>query len=345
MKRYLQIVTSTVLTLLILTACGGGGGSSSSGNTPPTPTASSLALSTPGVDAVDSANLTAMATDGKGNPVSGVPVMFTVVSGNGSLSCASGTTDQAGVVETTLTATKTGFVGVKATASGLTKQVIVYFTQTQTTTDTLKMFIDTDADGNFNQLTDFYLPADGKTTATVEAQILDGAGRPLSGKTIAFSSDYAGVTFTDGKNTAVTDDKGLATVAVSVDPTVKAVTNIVLILASEPVDTGVGSHNLLSFYLEPLQVQSLQFSWHPAGIKPGGSATITVFPFLSDGKTPPPDGTVINMSCTLGSCPPVGMLQSGQYVTTFTSDGTSGNALITTTVGGVTKVFPIAVSN
>ena len=98
----------------------------------------------------------------------------------------------------------------------------MYFTQAQTTTDTLKMFIDTDADGNFNQPTDFYLPADGKTTATVEAQILDAAGQPVSGKTVAFSSDYAGVTFADGKNTAVTDDKGLATVAVSVDPTVKS---------------------------------------------------------------------------------------------------------------------------
>lgn len=343
MKRYLQIVTSMVLTLLTLTACGGGGGSSSSGNTP-TPTAATLALSTPSVDVVDSANLTALATDAKGNPVSGVPVTFTVVSGNGSLSSTSGTTDQAGVVETTLTSTKTGFINVKATASGLTKEVIVYFTQAQTTTDTLKMYIDADSDGNFNQPTDFYLPADGKTTATVEAQILDVTGQPVSGKTVAFSSDYAGVTFAGGKNTAITDDRGLAVVAVSVDPTVKAATDIVLILASEPVDTGVGVHNMLSFYLEPLQVQSLQFSWRPAGIKPGESAAITVLPFLSDGKNPP-DGTVINMSCTLGSCPPVGLLQSGQYVTTFTSDGTSGNALITTTVGGVTKVFPIAVSN
>jgi hypothetical protein len=122
-------------------------------------------------------------------------------------------------------------------------------------------------------------------------------------------------------------------------------TNIVLILAAEPTDNGYGAHNMLSFYLEPLQTQTLEFSWHPAGIKPGGTVTITVYPLLTNGKTPPPDGTVLNMSCTLGSCPPIGVIQSGQYVTTFTSDGTEGTAVITTSVGGVTKSFPIAVTN
>ena len=330
------LLSIMIVGILTVTACGGGGGGSSSGNTQP-PALSAISLTVPSVEADAAITLTASASDDKGKPLSGVEIKFSIASGaSGALSSTSVTTDDTGQAATTLTSEKIGFVTVKAEAGGLSKQVTVHFNQSKVASGTLLISIDANGDGSYNEPTDFYLPADGHAKATVKIKLTDLENNPISNKTVTFSSDYAGVLSADG---SVTDANGEAVVNATVASGVESATNIVLILVSEP-DTG--AQNMLSFYLEPLTVKTVEYSYPASSVRIGGTVPITVYAYLKNGA-PAPDGTIVNMSSTLGHgiCPVAGVLQSGKVIVPFTNDGTSGTASIDIFVGGVKTGFTL----
>ncbi|MBI3329040.1 MAG: HYR domain-containing protein, partial [Nitrospinae bacterium] len=57
--------------------------------------------------------------DAQGNPISGIPIIFTILSGSGRLSATAATTDPTGQAATTLTVTGLGAIEVQASAAGL----------------------------------------------------------------------------------------------------------------------------------------------------------------------------------------------------------------------------------
>ncbi len=179
---------------------------SDSGAGPSAPVASTLVVtSTQTQSAVAGAAVASApsvkALSSSGAAVAGLPVTFTVVSGGGTLSAPSATTDAAGIATagTWTLGTTAGTQTVRAEAAGLPT---VLFTATAVAGAAAQVTVS--AGNNQTALT-------GAAVTTKPSVIVkDANGNPVSGATVTFSVQAGGGTITGG--TATTDATGIATV-------------------------------------------------------------------------------------------------------------------------------------
>ncbi|WP_272537634.1 Ig-like domain-containing protein, partial [Providencia sp. PROV225] len=140
-------------------------------------------------------------TDAQGNKVPHIEVTF--ATNHGDLVTPKVTTDVNGVAKTQLTSTKTGNATVTVTVGGNRFDKTISFVANHQTAKVASVTAKAK-----NQ----YL-ADGKTTVTYTAKVVDANQNPVINADVDWSSDIAEVVFTQG--TSKTDDKGIATVMIT----------------------------------------------------------------------------------------------------------------------------------
>ncbi|MEJ2217883.1 MAG: Ig-like domain-containing protein [Gemmatimonadota bacterium] len=167
--------------------------------------------------------LAARVKDAKGSAVSGVAVQWSIVSGGGTLSAASTTTDDAGTARVTWTVGTTAGAGqARASVSGVSSSASFPVTLTPGPATTVTLSVDT---ARFTALDD---------TATVTATADDAYGNDAGG-TIAWAVDDAAVaTVSAGLVTAVGPGETFATATSGA-----AVDTLVVVVAQEPVGVTV----------------------------------------------------------------------------------------------------------
>ncbi|NUR75804.1 MAG: hypothetical protein HOQ28_05890, partial [Thermoleophilia bacterium] len=137
--------------------------------------------------------------------------------------------------------------------------------------------------------------ADGSTTSTVTATILDTNGNPLSGKTVTLAKSGGSSTITTVSGT--TDSAGVATFTVK-DTAVESTTYT----ATDSTDTvTVTQTAAVNFTAGPVTAAQSTVSASPASVTANGVATSTVTVTLKDAQSHPISGKTVTLAKGSGS--------------------------------------------
>ena len=265
-------------------------------------------------DGVSSATITAKVKDRKKKPVSGVDVLFSIPSGQGTISAASATTDADGIASVTLTSTKTGRVyvlgkieGAKVTGKRL---ISVRVMPSTNLTFTLTLTVDKPS-----------IKADGQSTATVQALLRNDKNNPVVGETITFEAEHGTITAS-----GITNSSGIATATITSD----TFNGDVTITAKSNDLTATTSIKFV-----PAGLLKLSVSGSPATIPSDDTTTSEITATLTDSTNNPVSGKTINFSNAL-DVDGDGTISAGDTLNFGTLSATSGVTDVNGQVKGIT---------
>jgi hypothetical protein len=382
MKKIIILISFLALSFCTIN-CGGGSGSASSpkGENPGTPSVVKLLPSHQIAQTNSVITLHAEVLDGNGRPVRDVNVRFTNLSPIGVLSAADSKTDSGGILRiatdkktnsngiatVTLKSTSGGFATIQAEVNKGVAQVrdrkTVFFTGSSISqlTPTLILAVDgNDPDAVFNENEDFNLLETTGDNSVLILATLANAAFFVSGSQITFAadrpyrigtdpdadcsdgSDDCDVRFPAGV-TAVTNEFGEATIPVVVEPsTLTSLSTTLNILAQ----ADVGAFNMITLFLRPVVIQTIDVAANPTSVESGGDSTITAFVSTNAG-TPAPDGTTVNFTVSgAGSVEPFAQTTDGvaeaQFTAAEVTDTTS--ATVRASVGSIFDTVSISIT-
>jgi len=245
----------------------------------------------------DTATLTAVLTDGSGNPVVGAVVAFDLPATPGGTTVDAGaTTDATGTATVTIRpGGTTGTITARATVGILSQQANVTLELPPVVTLTVSGAPS---------------PIDRYGTATVSAVAVDGQGNEIVGKTIQFTlvSKPSGTTL--DATSATTDTSGTATVTLTPGTAV----GTAQVEASVDGQSGTGSVELILPNVTALTVTAL-----PTSMAPDSTSTLTAVVQDSHGNAVL--GKTVDFS--LGSASPVDASIDASGVTNFAGSTTA----------------------
>jgi len=352
-----------LLAAAVLAGCGGGGAGSSSTPGGVNPGVASIIqlLTTVQVAQTNSQiTLKAKVLNGNGNVMPGVQVIFTNLSPIGVLSATTAMTDGLGYATVRLFSSDSGFSTIQAEVPAADGRIrdkkTVFFSIFDLTiptgaegTPTLTLDVDSNNNGIFNESVDFtLLDGPGNNQSIIRATVKDSSGNPVVNDAVTFTADSTDATFPGGSDVNApvvhTDGNGQASVMMQVDPTtLTALTRVLNVAASAES----GPANVVSFFLEPVSVQTVTIFANPKEVNSAGSSQITADVTTSAG-TPAPDGTTVNFTATGGAIPPFAQTTDGQVTQSWTAptvaEGVVVNHNVTAATGGKSATVQIKVS-
>ncbi|MGC2064563.1 MAG: hypothetical protein WA610_16455 [Thermodesulfovibrionales bacterium] len=267
--------------------------------------------------------------DGNGVVVPNKEVIFSNLSTIGVLDHTTAKTDVNGIANATLYSTAVGFATVQAEVNTGTETIrdkkTVFFTPFDIafpgsggTVNQAALALDVDSNNNgiFNETSDFILfEPEGKTDALIRATVTDSSGSPLLNSAVTFGSDSPEVTFPLGSSSTApvvhTNSAGQASILARVSPSIlRNFDSTVNITAKADNNT----FNVLTLFLKPVTISSITIASDTASVQGGGTVTVgttttTVAPgtanitasVVTSVGTPPPTGTNVQFSTTLGA--------------------------------------------
>jgi|Deesub1362A_J573_1020465.scaffolds.fasta_scaffold00134_10 plastocyanin len=364
MKKGILLITLIILTAF-LAGCGGGTSSSSAPPGVNTGIASIVRLLPLQYVAQTNSSLyfKARVLDGNGSPVSGVPVVFTNLSQKGTITAQGGVsvrssstvayTDGYGYATMRLFSSEPGFITILAEVDSGTGKVrdrkTVYFTSSDTDIYLLPyLTLDVDSlpgNGIYNEESDFYLfenPYDD--SAEILATVYNRWGTPAAGEPILWQVDQFEIS-ADWSGNITTNTDGQAKILIKAIPlSLRETVTFFNIYASAPYVDGVGAANMISLFLNPVEISTTlsHLTASPSVVAPGGESTITAIIFLNTGE-PVFDGLTVNFSVSpatdtdpdpCGYVTPFAQTTGGVAQATFTAPQVPGVCTITATVRG-----------
>lgn len=334
MKKIIILFIILALSFFTL-SCGGGSGSSSNpkGENRGTPSVVKLLPAQFIAQTNSIITLHTRVLDGNGDPVSGIPVIFTNLSPTGILSKTSDSTDANGMTTVTLKSTAAGFATIQAEVNQGVAQVrdrkTVFFSAFNIAQTMPSLTLTVNGNGDDDTLFEPGVSNDDEVVVT--ATVFNAFGQRISGIDVFFGSDSEEATFPLG-STATTNINGEASVLVKVVPTVLRTLPTVLNITALAEN---GAFNMISLFLNPIIIQTINVSASPATVESGGTSTITA-QVLTNAGTPAPDGTTVNFAATIGSIAPFGQTTDGIAQAEFTAPEVTSDtsSTITASAGG-----------
>ncbi len=346
-KRLLVSVLLSALAIGVA-GCGGGAGSSMEpvGVNPTIPSVVQLLSVNQIAQTNTSIQFKAKVLNGNGNVMPDTTVVFTDLSLLGVLSSTSAKTNAQGIATVSLFSSTSGFATLQAevdTGSGKVrdKRIVFFsifdmtFPIAGTSFPTLTLDVDSNGNGIFNEPADFtLLDAAGKTQSLIRATVKQ-SGSPVSGQAVTFTSDSTEATFPTGA-VATTDGNGQAGVLMVVKPATSRPISTTLNIMAKAAN---GAFNVVSFFLSPVTVNTINVSANPMQVASGGSSSITADVITTAGA-PIPDGTSVNFSSGgAGGIPPFATTTAGKATVswtapTLTAGGANLSYTITASAGG-----------
>ncbi|MBI3948176.1 MAG: M6 family metalloprotease domain-containing protein [Armatimonadetes bacterium] len=266
-------------------------------------------------DGASTSTLTAVVTDARGNKVAdGTVVGFAVDRGAVSPAAAPTSGGQASV---TFTAGRvSGPVNITATAGSAT--------------GTLKIWLIPGPPASISVVpAQTSATADGASTVSITATVLDASGGPVAdGTVVSLSVNNGGIT-----PSAATAD-GKVTVTYTAGTTVGTVT----VTATAGAASGTATLSLLPGAPGSLTLTAAQATL----VADGASATVVTATVKDANGNLVADGTTVTFATDSGSITPGASTTAGQATATYTSSKTAGTARVTAAADGQTKMVNIA---
>ncbi len=270
-------------------------------------------------DGKTTAAVTARVLNGGGQPVVGTQVTFTT--SMGILVQPSGVTNAQGQVSVAVYSGVAGTATVTATAAGVSGTAAVDFYATGAT-------------GLQVSASPWSLPADGQTTSTVTAQVLDGGGQPVAGVPVSFSTDLGKLVL---PVSAVTNAQGQVLAAVY--------SNVVGTATVTAQAAGMSSTTTVDFYASG--AASVRVWASPASVPADGTPS-TVTAQVLNGSNDPVAGVPVSFSTDFGylGAPTAGVTNSqGEVTDTVYADAPNTAALVTAaTASGISGTTTVSFS-
>jgi len=348
-------ITILIFALAVaLAGCGGGGSGSSSSPTGVNPGVPSSVRLLP-IQIIGQTGsdifLKARVFDGNGLALRDIPVTFTNFSIMGMLSSNVAVTDVHGIATVSLRSNTPGFITVQsevdAGAAQIRDRKTVFFSELDLTfpsgisqVPTLKLEVDSNYNGIFNEPEDFILfESAGDNQVVVRATVNSAGMEPAVNSSVMFGADSEEATFPLG-DTKLTDANGQASALVQVDPSTVRNFSIPLSITAL-ADNGAG--NIVTVFLNPVTVSTVSVFANPATVSVGGTSEITATAATSAGGQLP-DGTIVNFSSSCGQITPFSEVGGGIATATFISPEVSGSCTITASTGGVSGTASVTAS-
>jgi len=270
-------------------------------------------------DGVTSATITAKITDLKRNPVPGVEVMFSTISGEGVFSPESATTDGDGNASTSLTSAKPGkiYVTVKIEGANLRGKK-VRIIRVKKASQNLSLNLTLTAEPGSIQ-------ADGESTSTITALLRNSANNAVKGATLTFEADHGTITAS-----AVTDSSGIAKATLISDDFVGDVTVTARYSSI--------SKTISVEFTEVTESVNLTIKANPKSIQADGESTSTITALLRNSKNNPVIGATITFEADHGVITASGVTNSSGIATaTLISDDFNGDVTVTARYSSLSK--------
>ncbi len=350
-----------------LAGCGGSGGGSSS-----TPTGVNSGVPSV-IKLLDVQNIAqtnshvqfkARILDGNGVPVKNEPVTFTKLSSIGTIQALSNVTvamtDNLGYATADVFSAEQGFVTVQAEVnSGIAmvrdRRTVFFTSGSLTLLPFMRLDVD-DGDGSFNESDDFVLLEDeNDIEVIVRATVFDQFGFPEAFSTVLFGADVPyrigdNPTCTDGTDTCevvfpdgvqkVTNSFGQAFVRVRFEANkLRSIQTLFNVLAQ----ADNGAFNIVTLFVEPVFISSLNLSANPAIVDAGGTSDISAS-VVTNLNSPAPDGTVVSFTASCGAVEPFGQTTDGVATVQFTAPESEGTCTVTGTVSGLSGSVNVIVT-
>jgi hypothetical protein len=342
MMRKILLPIAVLAIIGMLAGCGGGGGEAPSSSQPPgvnagIPSIVQLLDVQSIVQTNSYVDLRAKVLDGNGVPVPNEAVTFTNLSHPfgtlmaGSVSSAGVSaaqsvtvayTDSLGFARIRLFATSEGFATIIAQVNigtGVVRdRITVFFTSSMSfnLTPTMTLEVDGDADGTYNEASDFILfETQADSIVVIRATVFSPVGLPVFGSLVTFTTDafyavggtclFQGTCEVDfiSNNLSITNSLGQAFTTIRVTP--ESIRQIQTLLTVFAVADN-GAFNALSLLLNPIIVTdaTLQVFANPSTMESEDKSNIVVRALTTAG-IPVPDGTIINIgppTCAAVDC-------------------------------------------
>ena len=261
-------------------------------------------------DGSDEATMTAKVTNFKKIPVSGVTVLFSIISGEGTLSEESATTDDDGIATTSLTSTTAGNLYVRANIEDARlrgKRVVRIRITKSPTTSTFNLTLSAEPTS---------IQADGESASTIKALLRNNVNNPVVGVPVTFETTQGIIT-----GFAVTDTSGIATATLTSDTTAGTVT----ITAKYK---GTSKTTTVEF-TEITESVTMTVKANPKTIQADGASTSTITVLLRNSKNNPVQGATVSFEADHGVIPSSAVTNSSGVATVaLTSDDFNGDVTV-----------------
>jgi len=330
-----------ILLLMVVTlfGCGsprGGGGTGGGGGTVPGASILTMTMSAATLASGASATVTATLVDGAGAPVANARIIFSTSQTTdtflGLASTISVTTNANGVASVVLTAGTVGGSATLTAASGAASAVLTYTVNVGSISLAL-----TDI-GTGAVVSNIVIGVPIKVTATV----LDGAGAPVAGTVVTFTTDSAVGLFIPVSATALTDVSGKA--SVNLDGVVAGAATV-----TATVQLGVSALTGSSAYSVGAAVltmpNAMVFGANP--LSANGSTSVAVDVFSGGALVTTPVSVTFSSTCSVAGTAtlssPVTTV-GGTATATYTDKGCGAADTITASVAGVTRTGTLTIT-
>lgn len=354
--------------IFTLTGCGGSGGgpsSSPSGVNSGVPSVIKLLDVQNIVQTNSHVQFKVRVLDGNGVPVKNEPVTFTKLSSIGTIQALSSVTvamtDSFGYATADVFSAEPGFVTVQAEVnSGIgmvrDRRTVFFTSGSLSLYPFMTLHVDGDGDGAYNEPDDFVLLQDeNDIEVNVRATVYDRFGLPEAFSEVIFGADVPYrvgdiSTCTDGTDTCevvfpdgvqkFTNSLGQAFVRVRFEASkLRGIQTLFNVLAV----ADNGAFNLVTLFVEPVFIGSINLSANPTIVDAGGTSDISAS-VVTNLNGPTPDGTVVSFTTTCGAVEPFGQTTDGVANVQFTAPEFEGTCTVTGTVGGLSDSVNIIVT-
>jgi len=198
-------------------------------------------------------------------------------------------------------------------------------------------------DGYLNETRDFRIfdPPETDDKANLYATVRDQYDIPVFNAHVIWASDHAEASFV---STGYTDTNGVATALVQFTPLSlsESETHVNVWAYSDNVSAYVLPFDIVTFFLQPVYVETITVNANPSTVSPDGTSTITAMPTLNTGD-PVPDGVSVIFTASCGSVDPFAQTESGIATASYTAPGTAGTCTVTASINGVSGSTSIIV--
>ncbi len=307
------------------------------GDTAPADISLQAQPSTVKADGQSLANIDAVVKDRLGRPVpKDTSVVFNTTLGRfggGKISEETLTADASGAVSVSLTSAVQGTAVITCTSGSASASVYLYFTS-ETVGDRTPASIILRADPSV-------IIADGESTASIDAIVKDGQGRPVPADTSVVFSTTAG-RFDNGKVSyeAITDDESGGVTAKLISAKTEAIAEIVCTSGniSKVISVKFSSQG------ETVTVAPASISLSapdPASIPADSSSSSAITALVKDaGGNPVPKGTRVEFSATMGNISPSIVYtpdENGKVTVSLIAGDTAGTSQVTCRAGTISQ--------